>query len=107
MRLIIYEGEMAEWSNAAVSKTVVRQSADRGFEPPSLRNDKDSHSPTGGRDFCFKGGRTKLVLLRPDLKQKPNERSELGVFVVAGYFHWGSPKVTPLSPQGLEEVERG
>jgi hypothetical protein len=30
-------GEMAEWSNAAVSKTVVRQSADRGFEPPSLR----------------------------------------------------------------------
>ncbi len=30
-------GEMAEWSNAAVSKTVVRQSVDRGFEPPSLR----------------------------------------------------------------------
>jgi hypothetical protein len=24
-------------------------------------------------DFCFKEGRTKLVLLRPDLKQKPNE----------------------------------
>ena len=31
---------MAEWSNAAVSKTVVLQSRDRGFEPPSLRNDK-------------------------------------------------------------------
>jgi hypothetical protein len=30
-------GEMAEWSNAAVSKTVVRQSVDRGFESPSLR----------------------------------------------------------------------
>jgi hypothetical protein len=33
-------GEMAEWSNAAVSKTVVPQSRDRGFEPPSLRKDK-------------------------------------------------------------------
>ena len=32
-------GEMAEWSNAAVSKTVVRHSADRGFEPPSLRKE--------------------------------------------------------------------
>jgi hypothetical protein len=35
-----YIGEMAEWSNAAVSKTVVLQSQDRGFESPSLRNDK-------------------------------------------------------------------
>jgi hypothetical protein len=34
------EGEMAEWSNAAVSKTVVLLSRDRGFESPSLRNDK-------------------------------------------------------------------
>ena len=33
-------GEMAEWSNAAVSKTVVRQSVDRGFESPSLRKAK-------------------------------------------------------------------
>ena len=31
-------GEMAEWSNAAVSKTVVRLPANRGFESPSLRN---------------------------------------------------------------------
>ena len=31
---------MAEWSNAAVSKTVVRQSVDRGFESPSLRKAK-------------------------------------------------------------------
>ena len=30
-------GEMAEWSNAAVSKTVVRLPANRGFESPSLR----------------------------------------------------------------------
>ena len=28
---------MAEWSNAAVSKTVVLLTWDRGFEPPSLR----------------------------------------------------------------------
>jgi hypothetical protein len=33
-------GEMAERSNAAVSKTVVRQSVDRGFESPSLRKAK-------------------------------------------------------------------
>jgi hypothetical protein len=33
-----YIGEMAEWSNAAVSKTVVRLPANRGFESPSLRN---------------------------------------------------------------------
>ena len=31
---------MAEWSNAAVSKTVVRLPANRGFESPSLREDK-------------------------------------------------------------------
>jgi hypothetical protein len=36
----IFIGEMAEWSNAAVSKTVFRLPAERGFEPPSLRNDK-------------------------------------------------------------------
>jgi hypothetical protein len=30
---------MAERSNAAVSKTVVRQPADRGFESPSLREE--------------------------------------------------------------------
>ena len=35
-----YIGEMAEWSNAAVSKTVVRLTANRGFESPSLRKAK-------------------------------------------------------------------
>ena len=30
-------GEVAEWSNAAVSKTVVLLSRDRGFESPPLR----------------------------------------------------------------------
>jgi hypothetical protein len=33
-------GEVAEWSIAAVSKTVVRLPADRGFESPPLRKDK-------------------------------------------------------------------
>ena len=66
------EGEMAEWSNAAVSKTVVPLPRDRGFESPSLRNDNDFLRLLA-EDFCFKEGRTKLVLLRSDLKQKPNE----------------------------------
>jgi hypothetical protein len=46
-----YTGEMAEWSNAAVSKTVVRQSVDRGFEPPSLRTSKLLPQPAAG--FLF------------------------------------------------------
>ena len=33
-------GEMAEWSNAAVLKTVVRLSADRGFESLFLRTER-------------------------------------------------------------------
>ena len=37
------QGEMAEWSNAAVSKTVVRLPANRGFESPSLRKDNTNH----------------------------------------------------------------
>ncbi len=41
----IFFGEMAEWSNAAVSKTVVLLSRDRGFDPPSLRNDKLQQNP--------------------------------------------------------------
>ncbi len=43
-----YIGEMAERSNAAVSKTVVRLPANRGFESPSLRNDNTNHPPEGG-----------------------------------------------------------
>ena len=46
-------GEMAEWSNAAVSKTVVPQSRDRGFESPSLRSNKIHPAAAGGRDFVF------------------------------------------------------
>jgi hypothetical protein len=44
-------GEMAEWSNAAVSKTVVLLSRDRGFESPSLRIDKLLPQPAAG--FLF------------------------------------------------------
>ena len=40
------DGEMAEWSNAAVLKTVVR-SADRGFESLFLRQRIESCSKTG------------------------------------------------------------
>jgi predicted GIY-YIG superfamily endonuclease len=38
--IIIWIGKMAERSNAAVSKTVVRLTADRGFESPSFRQSK-------------------------------------------------------------------
>jgi hypothetical protein len=40
-------GEMAEWSNAAVSKTVVRLPANRGFESPSLRKVCINHAIGG------------------------------------------------------------
>ncbi len=40
MAIRAINGEMAEWSNAAVSKTVFRLSAERGFESPSLRKSK-------------------------------------------------------------------
>ena len=48
------KGEMAEWSNAAVSKTVFRLSAERGFESPSLRNEGLLPDASGGRDFLFR-----------------------------------------------------
>ncbi len=37
---------MPEWSNGAVSKTVVCREADRGFESPSLRQIKKSPQQT-------------------------------------------------------------
>jgi hypothetical protein len=56
-------GEMAEWSNAAVSKTVVRQSVDRGFESPSLR--KACINPTVRWDYLFyRKTEKKLAFLR-------------------------------------------
>ena len=42
---------MAEWSNAAVSKTVVRLPANRGFESPSLR--KQLNEPLKRGSFIF------------------------------------------------------
>ncbi len=45
-------GEMAERSNAAVSKTVVRLTADRGFESPSLRKPLQI-KPFARRAFLF------------------------------------------------------
>jgi hypothetical protein len=48
-------GEMAEWSNAAVSKTVVRFTVNRGFESPSLRKAKANHPlPADGFYFTLK-----------------------------------------------------
>jgi hypothetical protein len=57
-------GEMAEWSNAAVSKTVVLLTGNRGFESPSLRKAKAKHPDVFGMFFCFQADRSKLVLIR-------------------------------------------
>jgi hypothetical protein len=54
-----YTGEMAEWSNAAVSKTVVRLPADRGFESPSLR--KAFMNPASAGLFVLQKFRRKLA----------------------------------------------
>jgi hypothetical protein len=43
---------MAEWSNAAVSKTVVRLPANRGFESPSLRKASTSFVSAGLLRLC-------------------------------------------------------
>ncbi len=54
MVIAINKGEMAEWSNAAVSKTVVRLPANRGFESPSLRKANANHPyGTVGMVFVF------------------------------------------------------
>ena len=50
-RLRRMKGEMAEWSNAAVLKTVVRLPADRGFESLFLRQNHQIspvHRPVDG-----------------------------------------------------------
>ncbi len=51
-------GEMAEWSNAAVLKTVVLLPWDRGFESLFLRQTKKIHQKV---DFLFCKGRAKLA----------------------------------------------
>ena len=45
-----FEGEMAEWSNAAVSKTVAQQLLGPGFESQSLRG------------FCFTKAKSALSI---------------------------------------------
>ena len=52
INLQFFIGEMAEWSNAAVSKTVVRFTVNRGFESPSLRKAKANH-PLPADGFYF------------------------------------------------------
>ena len=51
---------MAEWSNAAVSKTVVHRKANRGFESPSLR--KSIKTAPSGAFFIF-GKSIKFILM--------------------------------------------
>ena len=50
---------MAEWSNAAVSKTVVRFTVDRGFESPSLRKVK-LHPQRSWGIFVFRAFQTQF-----------------------------------------------
>ncbi len=92
---------MAERSNAAVSKTVVLQSWDRGFESPSLRNDKLLPSRSfAGRDFCFSEGLEMLASTRTYEIQKPNLLRKLGVICRCWDLpQWGSPKV--ILPPGI------
>ena len=71
MRLRII-GEMAEWSNAAVSKTVVPRSWDRGFESPSLRNAK--LLPRHAVGFLFSGWPYKTSFIKGRTENKKNRR---------------------------------
>ena len=54
LRSSLHIGEMAEWSNAAVLKTVVRLSVDRGFESLFLRNPNHPVRPPADGIFIFK-----------------------------------------------------
>ena len=72
---LILFGEMAEWSNAAVSKTVVPLSRDRGFESPSLRMAKSLPQLAAG--FLFSRWPDQTCLSEDSRKTKrPYERSE-------------------------------
>ena len=88
-------GEMAEWSNAAVSKTVVRQSVDRGFESPSLR--KAKLLPQLAAGFLFSSW-TSYVHINEDRRKikRPDEYNESGVFWLCKDLPQGSPKAIPV-----------
>jgi hypothetical protein len=67
-------GEMAEWSNAAVLKTVVLYPRDRGFESLFLRRPNYSRSLL--RDFCFHLAEPGLPEFGQMKTKSPYERSE-------------------------------
>jgi hypothetical protein len=93
-RLLRMKGEMAERSNAAVLKTVVRLPANRGFESLFLR--RPNHSRSLLRDFCFTSSRTWLARVREDGKQKDHvNKVNMGVIWDAGISRMGSPQVIP------------
>ena len=72
---------MAEWSNAAVLKTVVPLSRNRGFESLFLRQDAEDKNI-----FCFVFGRDAGVVERGGLENRCSAIAEPGVRI-------------PLSPQ--------
>jgi hypothetical protein len=86
---------MAEWSNAAVSKTVVRLPANRGFESPSLRKGNTNHPPEKADGFYFQAVRSKFILKRKGLKiKKPAKR-------VCVAFAGSHPGITPERSEGV------
>jgi hypothetical protein len=71
-----YKGEMAEWSNAAVLKTVFRLSAERGFESLFLRQRQSKPFRRKCRNgfvfrmteqnlFCEGHDKNKILFFRP------------------------------------------
>ena len=67
---------MAEWSNAAVLKTVVRLSADRGFESLFLRTDR--MNPASGV-FLFLNEDVESLLSKGRMKKENTVRLILSV----------------------------
>ena len=119
MRLNII-GEVAEWSNAAVSKTVVRLTANRGFESPSLRKAKANSAPdrrtilvfrmieqnlfcedrAENKNIQFFNEKLNLLWLCKDLQKGLAEGNPpaLNFLWLCRILSKGSPKATPLSP---------
>ena len=63
-------GEMAEWSKAAVSKTVNPHPGILGFESPSLRSMQSSKCAALSAAFFVKQDRQKLVFCKVPASQK-------------------------------------
>jgi hypothetical protein len=93
---------MAEWSNAAVSKTVVPQSRDRGFEPPSLRKAKANTAPVRRSILVFRV--TEQNLFCEDQAKNKNTQffiEKLDLLWLYRVPQKRSPKATPLHSIGL------